>query len=394
MSPKLLIVWISFFLWIALLVIVAQWQHIWEPSLTKDTLLWSVTAGVVMLASFTNAHKPGFFQGAVWKIVGLVALMEYLVSLSTFPLLVEFLLQPLILVFATAPILVKAPEDRQKWQGWSIRFFLVLIAALLGNTAISLYSDWNSIDWQLFGLRAGWPVGLGLWLLLLVYLWGLVSSYEQAFLRLQWARPDLRGLWKAKVGLVLGLGPRLEWVHQAAKGRTYHISRAQSVRAAVQAAKQFKRDQLAEKTAEQAYQMNLKRSAGIPGFDKHGRPIDKREFRETRKALDWLHTCHMGWFRHEPIGYKHNLLERIGDDFTSQGLRIPSGIVMEVANDGTKWYAWRCTAGGHHFAIGASSDPPNQWHYDGPTPPTDFPGIAPEWGNSPFDDDVARNWYE
>jgi hypothetical protein len=394
MSPKLLIVWISFILWIALFVILAQWQSIWDMRLTKDTLLWSATAGVVLLTGFTDAHKPGFFRGAVWKIAGIFALMEYLVSLSTFPLLVEVLLQPLVLLFATAPILVKGSEEQQKWQGWSNRFFLILATALLGNTGISLLSDWGSINWRLFSLRAGWPVGLSLWLLLLVYVWGLVSSYEQAFLRLQWARHDPQGLWKAKAGLVLGLGPRLEWVHQAARGGTYHISRAQSVRAAVKAAREFKRERLGEKRAEEAYQVNLRRFAGNPGLDGHGRPVDKREFRETRRALDWLYTCHMGWFRHEPIGYKQDLLSRIGDDFTSQGLPIPSGIVMEVAGDGTKWYAWRRTVGGHHFAIGASGDPPNQWRYDNRNPPAGFPGVAPEWGTSPFDDDGAPNWHE
>jgi hypothetical protein len=64
-SPKLLIVWISFILWIALFVILAQWQSIWDMRLSKDTLLWSATAGVVLLTGFTDAHKPGFFLGAV-----------------------------------------------------------------------------------------------------------------------------------------------------------------------------------------------------------------------------------------------------------------------------------------------------------------------------------------
>ncbi len=314
--------------------------------------------------------------------------MEYLVSLSTFPLIVEILLQPLILVLATAPLLVKAPEWQQKWQGWNSRFFLILTVTIVGNTVISLSSGWDSIDWRLFGLRAAWPVGLGLWVLLLVFVWSLVSSYEQAFLRIKWARPGPQ----AKVGLVLGLGLNLEWIHSAAKGGTYHIANAQSVRTAWQASREFKHERLAEKKAEQAYQKNLMRFAGNTSIDEHGRPVDKREFRETRDALDWLSTCQMGWFRHDPIGYKHELIDRFSDDFTRQGLPVPSGIVMRVADDGTKWYAWRRTVGGHHFAIGANDEPPNQWRYDGQNPPTGFPGIAPEWGQSPFCDDASPNW--
>ncbi|WP_148212885.1 hypothetical protein [Citrifermentans bemidjiense] len=394
MSPKLLIIWISYVLWIALFVFLAQWQCLWDQSLTKDTVVWAVTVGFVSLAGFTDAHKPGFFSRAVWKTAGISVLMEYLVNLSAFPLFVEIILQPVIIVFSTAPVLIKTSDEKKKWQGWSSRFFLILAAALLGNTAISLSSAWDSIDFRLFVLRAGWPVGLGLWVLLLVFLWSLVSSYEQAFIRLELARPDPQGVWKVKAGLVLGLGPNLEWIHRAAKGGTHHIARTESVWATVQAAREFKHEQLAKKKAEQSYQADLKRFAGNPDVDEQGRPVDKREFRETREALDWLHTCHMGWFRHAPTVYKHELLDRIGDDFTRQGLQIPSGIVMEVADDGTKWYAWRRTIGGHHFAIGANGDPPNQWRYDGRNPPTGFPGIAPEWGKSPFEADVAPNWHE
>ena len=356
--------------------------------------MWAATAGLVSLAGFADADNPVFFARAVWKTAGIAALMEYLVSLSAFPLLVEILLQPLIMVFAITPVLVKTLEEKQKWQNWSCRFFLILAAALLGNTAVSLSSGWDSMDLRLFGLSAGWPVGLGLWLLLLVFVWSLVSTYEQAFMRLEWARLDTQGAWKAKAGLLLGLGPNLEWIHHATRGGTYHIARAESVWAAVKAAREFRRERLVEKKAEQSYQADLKRFAGNPAVDEQGRPVDQREFRETRKALDWLHTCHMGWFRHEPTSYKHELLDRIGDDFTRQGLSIPSGIVMEVADDGTKWYAWRRTIGGHHFAIGANGDPPNQWRYDGRNPPTGFPEIVPEWGKSPFENDAAPNWHE
>lgn len=394
LSPRLLIVWISFFLWVVLLVILAQTHSIWDPRLTKDTLLWFTTAGVVLLTGFTDAHKTRFFRGAVWRVVGILALVEYFVSFSSFPLLVEILLQPLILLFATAPILVKKAEEQRRWQSWSNCFFLILTMLLLGNTGISLWSAWDSIDWYLFSLRASWPIALSLWLLPLVYIWALISSYQQAFARLQLTRHSQQGGWKSKFGLMLALGLRLKLIHQATKGRTNHISKAQSLRSAMKAAREFKRELLSEQKAEQAYQANLKKFAGSPNLDEHGKPIDKREFRETAKALGWLHTCHMGWFRHEPIGYKPELLSRIGDNFGNQGLSNPSGIVMAVAADGSKWYAWRRTVGGHYFGIGANGKPPNQWRYDGCNPPTGFPGLTPEWGASPFNDDIAVNWHE
>jgi hypothetical protein len=102
----------------------------------------------------------------------------------------------------------------------------------------------------------------------------------------------------------------------------------------------------------------------------------------------------MGWYRRKPIGYKPDLIDRFGDDFSSQGLPIPSSITMVVSDDAHRWYAWRRTPGGHHFAIGASEGPPNQWLYDGPDPPRDFPGLGSEWGDTPFSEEKAPNWYE
>lgn len=393
-SPKLLMVWLSFLLWIVIFVLVVQGAGFWDARLTKDTLVWSVTAGLVMLGGFTSAHEPRYFRQAVIKIAGVAAVVEYLVSLSTFPLLVELFLQPVVLVFAVAPVLAKAPVEQLAWQRRSARFFILLGLALIAATVLAVHSDWHSIDWRIFGLRAVWPVALGLWLLVLVFALGVVSSYEQAFMRLGMARNDARSLWRSKLGLVLALGVRLEWIHHAARGGTYRIAQANSVKTAFQAAREFRGEKIAEKRAEQEYQSNLIRFAGNPGLDEHGRALNKREFRETTKALEWLHTCHMGWYQREPQGYKPNLLERIGDDFTRQGLPAESGIVMTVSDDGKRWYAWRRTVGGHCFAIGANGGPPNQRLYDGRSPPTGFPGVAPEWGDSQFHDKAALNWHD
>ncbi|MDD2598101.1 MAG: hypothetical protein PHO37_02585 [Kiritimatiellae bacterium] len=99
LSPKLYMVWISFIVWIVLIVISAQWQRLWDPQLTKDTFVWAVTTGVVSFSNFTDAHKQGFFKSAAWKTVGVTAFMGYLVSLNSFSLLIEILLQPLSLGF-------------------------------------------------------------------------------------------------------------------------------------------------------------------------------------------------------------------------------------------------------------------------------------------------------
>ena len=59
----------------------------------------------------------------------------------------------------------------------------------------------------------------------------------------------------------------------------------------------------------------------------------RREFAETIAALQWLATCQMGWYR-RGSRYRTDMLDLLGDDFTSQGLPRESGIKMHVAQDG------------------------------------------------------------
>jgi hypothetical protein len=362
--------------------------------LTKDTIVWPVTAGLASVASFTEVRKPRYFRRAVLKTVGIVVVLEYLTALATFHLWVELVLQPILLAFAVAPIVAREPEQRATLQRASTWFFLILLVAMLGHTTLTLHASRETMDWGLFALRAIWPMALGLWVLIEVSGLAVVASYEQAFHRLDWIRGQEAGSWRLKLGLLLALRLGLRWIHEAAKGGTYDVAHADSIRSAFEAASAFKRKHISAKKREDTLKANLIRYADSDELDESGRPRDKREFRETVHALEWLHTCQMGWYRREPPGYEPDLIERFRDDFTAQGLPAPSGITMLVSDDGERWYAWRRTPSGRCFAIGASEHPPDKWLYDGPRPPEGFPGLAAEWGDGPFPEERAPNWYE
>lgn len=388
-SPKLAAVWATYLGWVAGLVAFAYLIGIWKIVLTKDTIVWTVTAGLALIVTFMEASKPGYFRRAILKAVGVVALLEYLVTLATFHLWVELMLQPIIVLFAVAPIVVKNPEPRILWRRASTWFFAILMFVIVGHTARTLYASRATMDWGLVALQAIWPMALALWVLIPVFFWAVVASYEQAFLRLDGSRSEEIVAWKPKLGLVLALVLQLRLIHEAAKGGTLLVASAHTVRNAFQAARRFKAERIAEKERENDYQADLIRYAGSDDLDGKGRPRDKREFRETVRALEWLHTCQMGWYRREPLGYKSDLIERFGDDFTNQGLPSPSGITMMVSDDGQHWYAWRRTPGGHYFAIGASeAPPPTSGYMTGPTHPKTFPALDLSGGIQRF----PREW--
>lgn len=237
--PKIAAVWIAYILWILSFIRVADQVGIWLTVLTKDTFVWSATAGVVLLLGFTDAMKPGYFQKKRSEVVGAVVLFEYVANFVSFSFWVELFLQPIILLFIVAPVVAEEPDQEELWRRMRFWFFAILIATIMVHTVQTLYASRQTLDWEFFVLRAVWPMLLGIWVLVLIFLLAVVSSYEQAFLRIEMYLDEHSEPWKAKLGLVLALGIRLKWIREAAEGGTiaYHVAHTDSVGAAYEVAK-------------------------------------------------------------------------------------------------------------------------------------------------------------
>lgn len=241
-APKIAAMWIVYVLWIMSFVWIADWVGIWLTVLTKDTLVWSTTAGIASLLGFTEATEPGYFRRKLSEVAGVVVVFEYLVNFSSFSFWSELFLQPTILFFIVAPTVAEDPDQKKTWRRARFWFSAVLTIVLVGYTIRTLHASSQTIDWGLLMLRAVWPMLLGIWVLVLAFPLVVVASYELAFLRLRMCRIEHTGLWKAKLGLMLALGIRLKWIREAAKGGagTYHVAHAESVGAAYEAAKRYR----------------------------------------------------------------------------------------------------------------------------------------------------------
>jgi hypothetical protein len=67
-SPKLAAVWAIYLAWIAGFVALAHRVGVWKTALTKDTVVWTVTAGLASIMTMTDASRPGHFGRAVQKV--------------------------------------------------------------------------------------------------------------------------------------------------------------------------------------------------------------------------------------------------------------------------------------------------------------------------------------
>ena len=214
----------------------------------------------------------------------------------------------------------------------------------------------------------------------------VLLAYDVAFRRM-----DCNISWRSRLVFGAMLRFRTKYVRRFSVYWLTKLNRAPSISSARRVVKEFLEGERTLQLAKLEEEERLRQYQGSDEVDNDGRRMDRREFVETTAALRWLANCQMGWYRHGKK-YHDDLLKKLDDDFTRQGLPRESGIKMAVDKDGQSWFAWRRTVTGWCFAIGASEPPPNIWEYDGSDPPCSYPGQDKVWGESPFSDRTNRNW--
>ena len=367
----------------------------WNGKLAKETVIWSVVSGSVLLfKGALEANKdPDFFRNAVYATILPTVFITFFINLTSFNLIVEIVLQLIVAVLVVVSIYTHAHDERkyEPVRKYSDRILTLIVFFWLVYTACYLFETWAQIDRYQLLREFILPIWLTIGLLPFLFALSLYVAYEFPFRLINDETNVCRIRWRARLALFIKLNFKSRSI---VKFRPYWIKKLVDTTKfgeACDVVREFKEDLLERSRSIQAEQERLQNYAGVEGTDSVGRRLDRREFKETTDALRWLATCHMGHYR-KRNRYARNLLRLFSDDFTNQGLVRPSGIVMKVSRDGQRWFAYRQTVSGWYFAIGAAGPPPSQWEFDGSKPPRGFPGKDPSWGDGPFDSTVNKNW--
>jgi hypothetical protein len=366
----------------------------WNAGLVKGTVIWAVaSAAVLYFNAASAAGDPRFFRKTLAATVGVVVFVEFFVNLFVMPLWAEFfILQPLLAGLAVLAAVAGFREEHRPLKNVFETLLALLGVAVFVFAAWQLYTNWPSLDRSQTVRKLLLPIWLTFGLLPLLYVMSLYVNYDCAWRAINWAAPDRRARWRARLALISGFHFRRRALHRFSPHWCRQLAQAPSYAEARRVISDFRKQEheAAQRAAEE--EERLRRYAGVDGTDSDGRRLDRREFKETMDALVWLHTCQMGWYRNHEASYRPDLLDII-TDFTYHGLPHDHGITLRVASDGRSWYAWRRTVTGWCFAIGAAGPPPDQWEFDGPDPPDGFPGQDPAWGSAPLARAANRNWY-
>ena len=372
-QPKLLVPTLAYLAILFAVLVPASRVGLWEPGLWKATLIWMLVSGVGLFFSLDRATKEsGFFWRTLLHTVWAIAIVEFIATLKSFPLWAELLGQSLALLAGLLGIQREDPGLRRAANSYLSVFGLTVIGWSLAHVVL----EWSGLDRGLLWREFLLPIWLTPIALLVVYAVAVWEAYGITFRLMRLSKPD-ESLVGQRLALVLRTGlwlPHLRLI----RGHEGWINSTEGFSEAWAAIGQLRQQHREQVEAEAAAKRRLVENAGWTGVDECGQQLDQREFAETKEALRWASTCHMGHYPNHEDRYRDNLLPILEPGFADHGLEEPSGITMYVSPDGQSWYAERRTITGHWFAIGAAGPPPDEWLFDGPEGPSGFPA-KPEW---------------
>lgn len=388
---KIFVPFLGLAAWTVLLAWLGSMTPLWDGDLAVDTVIFFFTAAVGLLFKMGEARShPNFFRRRLAAVLSILLVLEVLLDLFVLSIPAEVVLQ--VVLGLTVMLAAVAQSDPTLHQVHKLLNGVLGLAGLTLATLaiIQLVTNWSETDKGNLLQEIALPVWMTAGLLPYVYLLGLWSAYELAFMRLGWQSDEgatRRTKWERRAAVLFTFNIRARKLGSLNGRWEYGVGHADSFR---DARGQIRRARSAEneRIAEEAEAANrLIRDAGLEGTDDDGRQLDQREFKETQDALRRLLFAQMGWYRNQGKRYLRKVLDV--QDFERDGLPTEHGITMHIARDGQSWWAWRRTVTGWCLGVGASDEPPDEWMYDGSDPPTGPPGEELGWSKHGLD---SPNW--
>lgn len=362
-------------------ILLARSVGLWTTQLTGAAILWFLFVGFSWFINLNEAAKdPDFFKRRMIEAVSIVAVFEFFVNAQVMPLWAEIPAQLFLLVVVSLNAVAGTKDEYRPAAAFFSGVIALATAGLLIFTIVELVASWSTVDKKLLLNELLMPVWLTATAVMVLYPAALYLGYDSLYRLLKHFNDGNRPPLRVLAGVATGLRGSLVDVGQFRGAPVRAAAQAVNAHQAHEIVRTFKHERAVDRAERQAARQRLVVNTGRTGVDDDGLLLDRREFAETKKALRWLATCHMGWYRRDdrPDAYRADLLEMLQ---SIDDPKFPTGspVISKVRKDGSAWYAYRQTPSGHVFGIGAAGPPPDQWLYDGPAPPAGYPTKKGGW---------------
>lgn len=216
-ATKLAIIWMLGAAWMTLGVFLLAHFHLWELENLKDTIIWCVSAGLVVLVhGFSQGETRPNYPKIVRDLFNVTILLELLLSTYCFSLPVELILF-IVIAFVTAFQVYSGMKDEYR------DVHKIATAALIGLGLIMIWGAVAGLMREPTEILSGAtlkaiarPILLTLWVLPVSYALGIIGAYEVLFIPFKLGdRRTLRFHIFARTRLIRHFGLRLSRVLDA-----------------------------------------------------------------------------------------------------------------------------------------------------------------------------------
>jgi hypothetical protein len=365
----------------------------WDDKLITPTIVWFFTTALVNFFRLPRAMRErGYFSRLASGAVAAPVVVQFLVDLYPFSLMGEVFLQGgFVILGILAAVLATMPESRPAHRLLNV-LIGILVVIVVVHSAMEINAQWSKIDFVGEGKKFLLPIGMTAALLPFMYVLTLYAAYESAMSLMSGASPKGTTLAKPVIGLALKTGLSVRRLSEMTQSTRFAMARASSIKEAVASFDEGRAAEGARLQRSADKKQRLIDNAGLEGVDEDGKRLDQREFEETKAALDYLHLCLAGHYRNSGR-YRDDMIDYLGTEtFAKKGLPNGAVITTHVTEDGQQWWAWRRTASGWVFAIGAKEAPNDRWEYDGPEVPSGGPRDYPGWRHFMVPAEAHHHW--
>lgn len=206
-QPKVSLVILAYVGYLATWIYIAHILKAWQPSLTKDAVLWFFVGGMPLLFEYRGlTSKKGAARQAVMSTFAVGSIAAAILGIVSFRLIIELVIQPLIAIISICHVICTRDEKLHRLR---VIFDVILIAISSTLIVISInriYASWTDLDHRELLLSYAMTVWLPIVTLPFVLVFALIAGYEDLFLRLWFANRRKPIPRQVRIGTILGLG--------------------------------------------------------------------------------------------------------------------------------------------------------------------------------------------
>ncbi|WP_088284773.1 hypothetical protein [Kineosporia sp. A_224] len=220
---KILAIFVGLWCYTAVALLAAGMGGLWGVGLLKDAVLWSVSAGVLLVARGIGKRPTRYFRTVLLQILTVSAVVQFVASLYSFSLAVE-------LVAVPCAVLLGALEATARLQGQhQVKNIFVWVLSIWGlvvvtNSGLQLLARWEHIDWGIVVRQAALPIWLTAAVVPYAYVVALVSDYEVLLGRWRWQARARDGRSVPWLGLLIGVNVRLSRLEALRRSQLWDFS--------------------------------------------------------------------------------------------------------------------------------------------------------------------------